>query len=377
MAICKRILHFIESEGVYGAEKVILNLSRQLTIGGDFVPVLGCIVPNSSSTSALHDTAISLGFESIKIPVSNFRMPFDLVKAAFIIKAAKIDLIHSHGYKASVFGSAIYPINRIPVMATCHLWFNPEKGPLKMRVMIALEKMFYKWFPCIIAVSDPIQEILLKSGLDKNKIKIINNGVDIPDRITDTHRKEIRQQLGITDDTFCIINSARLTEQKAQWILIEAARLLKQKGIKTKFLIVGEGELHEKLHNLISLSNLDDVVSLLGFRNDVVHLLQAADLFVLPSIDEGMPISLLEAAAVKTPIVTTAVGDICKLVQHKQSGWIIRLNDPTALVDVIEYLFNNPAIRNGLAQRAFEQMSGLYSSSAMCKSYTGVYRSLV
>ena len=169
----QKVLHFIESAGVYGAERVILNLSAQMQNTGNYIPVVGCIVDSVNTESALYNAAVELGIAAIKIPIANTGLLRDLPKAAAQLKQARIDLIHSHGYKPSVFGFIIRLLKNIPVIATCHLWFEPSKGPLKTRTMIRLEKFFYRWFPKIIAVSDPIKAILLASNLKPQQVDVI------------------------------------------------------------------------------------------------------------------------------------------------------------------------------------------------------------
>lgn len=372
-----RILHFIESEGVYGAERVILNLSTQLKINATYIPVVGCIVPQHDSPSALYDAAIQLGIEAVKIPIANSKLHRDLFSAAKYIKQLNIDLIHSHGYKPSVFGFVIKMLTRIPVIATCHLWFEPSKGPLKMRIMIRLEKFFYRWFPQVIAVSEPIKAILLASNLRPDQVTLVRNGVDIPNmQLSAEETQVLRNQLKLGQDDFCVLNSARLTRQKAQWVLIEAAAILKKQQQPVRILVVGEGGLAQELTEQIQRLGVSEQVSLLGFRADVNKLLAICDAFALPSIDEGMPMALLEAAAARKAIVSTLVGDIGKLISHEQTGLVIPLEDPAALAEAILTLKQDAALANQLATAAHTRMKENYSSEAMCTLYTQIYDQL-
>ena len=374
----KRILHFIESEGVYGAESVILNLSQQMKKSSRYIPVVGCIVAHADSEDALYDAAIALGLEAVKIPINNSRLLSDLPAAATQLKNLNIDLIHSHGYKPSVFGFVIRLMKKIPVIATCHLWFEPSKGPLKMRAMIMLEKFFYRWFPKVIAVSEPIKNILLKSNLSSTQVDIVRNGVDIPDQQFDSIEiQSLRSSLNISPNDFCVLNSARLTRQKAQWTLIKAASILKQQNENVRILIVGEGDLAEELRAQIEAEHVADYVQLLGFRRDVNKLLSLVDVFALPSIDEGMPMSLLEAAAARKPIISTLVGDIGKLIQHEHTGLVIPREDPAALAAAIVQLKKSSDFAQQLARNAHQNMVDNYSSEAMSKLYFDIYRELL
>lgn len=371
-----KVLHFIESEGVYGAERVILNLSAQMQQQSHaFIPVVGCIVSHPDADSALFNAAQAAGIAAVKIPIANKSLLRDIPRAAEQLKALDIGLIHSHGYKPSVFGFFIKLLKKIPVIATCHLWFEPSKGPFKMRVMISMEKFFYRWFPKVIAVSEPIKNILLTNGLTNKQVDIVCNGVDIPAQ--DTHSPEqIRSELNINEKTFVILNSARLTRQKAQWVLVDAAALLKKAGVDFKVLIVGQGGLEQELRSQIADKGLEQQVLLLGFRSDVTHLLQTCHVFALPSIDEGMPMALLEAAAASKPIVTTQVGDIGKLIKHEQTGLIIPLEDSQALAQALTRINTDAQLAQQLATAAHQLMRENYSSEAMCKRYLEIYQSI-
>lgn len=378
MATTKRILHLIDSAGVYGAERVILNLSSQMKNNVDFHPMVGCIVNHANEKSALYDAARSLGIDAIKVPINNARLPLDLQQVARQFKQSGINLIHSHGYKPSVFGFAIKLLTGIPVIATCHLWFEPDRGPLKMRVMVALEKRLYRWFPKVLAVSDPIRTILLKNGVKPERSTVIQNGVDVAvPALSATEKTQLRHSIGLTADDFCILNAGRLAKQKAQWALIDAAALLKSSASPCKFLIVGEGALTQELRERIAMRGVEDCVLMLGFRDDIDRLLSICDVFALPSLDEGMPMSLLEAVSAKVPAVVTAVGDIPKLIEHHKSGMIIPPENPQALADAILQYKQQPALRKSFTDAAFERLEREYSSRAMASRYIDIYHDVL
>jgi glycosyltransferase involved in cell wall biosynthesis len=371
-------LHLIDSDGVYGAERVVLNLSAEHRDSGAVRPIVGSIVPNSGAKNALFDAAIVAGIEALKIPISNLMLWIDLPRAAYCLRKQGIGLIHAHGYKASVYGFLIKLMTGIPVISTCHLWFEPEKGPLKMRAMVAIEKRLYRWFPKVLTVSEDIRQTLLAHGVVAGKVDVIVNGVD-PTHISlsTADRSALRRSLALTDSDFCVLNAARLDRQKAQWILIEAAALLKAAGKPCRFLIIGAGGLEEQLRALIIAKDVSDCVRLLGFRDDIGQLMDICDVFALPSLDEGMPMSLLEAAAAKIPIVATAVGDIPKLITENHSGLIVPVGNPHALAAALERIRERPSMALELAETAYRQLVARYSCAAMGQSYLNVYRDVL
>lgn len=372
-----RVLHFIESGGLYGAERVILNLSREMIGGGKFAPVIGCIVSSETEQSDLYTAAKAEGIDAIKLVIPNRRFPLALFRVANELKKRNVTLIHSHGYKPSVYGFFLKFLARIPVMATCHLWFEMDKGPLKTRVMIALEKFFYRSFPSVVAVSDDIRQVLMDNGVSGQRVSVVENGVFIEPLEDPDNSGKLRASLGLHYDDFVVFNAGRLTRQKSQWTLIEAAAELKKRKVNVKVLIAGEGRLKESLIEHIERLGVEDRVKLLGFRQDVPMLLAMSDVFALPSLDEGMPMILLEGTARGIPVVTTGVGDIPKLVRDGESGLVVPKEDPLALANAIDRLRLNEHLRRTLARNAGDIMRTRYSSQAMHEKYHDIYQSLL
>jgi glycosyltransferase involved in cell wall biosynthesis len=367
----KRILHLIDSGGVYGAERVILNLSQEMILGELYTPVIGCIVNNPLDNCELYNVAIELGLEAHKIPIKNSRLIIDIGKARAIIKKLDIALMHSHGYKPSVFGFFMLRATQKPIIVTCHS--IPYIGPLKMRAMLWIEKKLYRYFDYIVAVSEPIKATLIKYGVENNKIVLIQNGVSIPTPRKDNKPSSLRTSLGLSKDSFCILNIGRLVSEKSQQSLVQAAKILRDKKEKIKILIAGEGPLRTELEELIERDDLSEYVSLLGFRDDGAALLDICDAFAFPSISEGMPMALLEAVAANRPIITTLVGDIEKLIVHQKTGYVIGKENPIELVQAILELRNNPMLAHEITKNARELLISKYSSKAMYNDYSCIY----
>ncbi|MCH2159019.1 MAG: glycosyltransferase [Oleiphilaceae bacterium] len=368
----KVVLHLIQSDGVYGAEQVILNLSRQMKNDTNYSALIGCIVSSPDEQNDLFDEAKSRGLEAIKLTISNSGFLFQLPYVARQLKALSVSLIHSHGYKPTVFGWSLSKLLSLPMTATCHLWFKPESGPLKMRLMIAIEKRLYPYFPVVVAVSDEIKAKLIGFGVDAGKVRVIKNGVQIQS-IEKGVSSEIRKSSGLNGGEFLVTNVARLTEQKAQHILIDAIAMLRRKGFDIAALIVGEGPLKQELDAQVRNLDIADHVKLLGFQKNIREILASSDVFALPSIDEGMPISLLEAISADVPVVATDVGDIGKLVRHGQSGLIVPVGDIDALASGIMELMEDKEKAREYSKSALAKLRAQYSCEAMASQYNEVY----
>jgi glycosyltransferase involved in cell wall biosynthesis len=371
-----RVLHLLESGGLYGAERVVLNLSQEMLAAGEFEPVVGCLVQRADEPSALYDEARRRGFAAEKLVLHKLLLLRDVPRAARRLRRLGIGLIHCHGYKAAVYGSFIRWLAPIPITATCHLWFLRPDSPLKMKFMVALELRFYRRFETVVAVSEEIRQVLLlRARLAAGRVRVIRNGIPLePLLLEPGARRELRTALGVSDGDFLVLNAGRLTAQKDQATLLQAVGLMPRHARAVRCLVAGEGELCDPLRALIDAHGWQDRMVLLGFRDDVPALLQAADVFALPSLDEGMPMILLEAAAVGTPIIATAVGDVPKLITDGVTGLVVQRGDPAALAAALARLRDDPVLAARLGAAAREHVRREHSSAAMYVCYAEVYR---
>lgn len=245
-------------------------------------------------------------------------------------------------------------------------------------MMTRLEMMFYKHFSVVVSVSPAIQGILEGTGISKDRLKIIPNGIFVDDYGKSEARKLLilREELGISVDDLVVVNIGRLTEQKAQANLVEAASILKKEGVQLKFLVVGEGHLREMLEASIGTFGVEDSFHLLGFRADIVDILRASDIFVLPSNDEGMPIAILEATAVGLPVVSTRVGFLPEIFKEEKEVFFIPDNMPRTIADGIKQLARDPLYREQIGYSGKEKTTALFSSKKMYEKYASVYSEL-
>ncbi|MBK8165345.1 MAG: glycosyltransferase [bacterium] len=368
-------MHLLESGGLYGAERVVLNLSAAMRTAAEFEPVVGCIVQRADEPSALYDEARRLSFAAEKVLLRNLRLAVDVPREAGRLRGLGIGLIHSHGYKATVYGSFLRRLWPVPITATCHLWFMGPHAPAKMKAMVALEMRLYRRFRTVVAVSDEIRQVLVRSGVDDRRVRVIPNGIPLdPPILAADERTRLRAALGAGPDVFLVLNAGRLTAQKDQATLLRAVGGLPPDGKPVRCVVAGEGDLHGPLQALIDAEGWGACALLLGFRDDVPALLQAADAFALPSLDEGMPMILLETAAAGTPIVATPVGDVPTLIRDGVTGLIIPRRDRAALAAALLRLRDEPGLAGRLAAAARDEVRREHSRETMAARYAEVYR---
>jgi glycosyltransferase involved in cell wall biosynthesis len=364
---------------VYGAENVVLNLSREMARDGVFEPVVGCVVKNLEEAKGILDRAKEHGLPVLPVLFRNRIFPYDLLAIPWRLRRAGVGLIHSHGYKASILAFVARAVAGIPVLATCHLLYVTRSSPVTYRLLVRLEQILFRRFPRVISVSQAIRDRLVSLGIPAGNAQVISNGIYLSDYVKpepDLLRAR-KLALGLREESVVIANLARLTEQKAQRDLLSATKSIADQGHDVQLLLVGDGELRPQLEREIQRSGLEGRVLLLGFRSDSLEILQIADIFALPSLEEGLPMSLLEAMATELPVVVSTVGAMPDVVRDRQEGLLIPPGDVLRLTSALLELLENPALAATLATGARRRVEALFSSRRMYEQYRAVYQDLL
>lgn len=375
MKLQKNILLLRSSVGVYGAERVILELAKGLTDKSANVTI-GVVQNKHTASTELASAAAALGLNSV---VFDGRQPFDPLTAYNIhrfIKNNDISIVNSHGYKADFYALMSTLFNNVPCLATCHPWPGSDDS-VKAKFYTSLDMRLLKRFPRIVAISEEIEKEVLAAGFSKNKITVIENGIDISRFENNNGANRIRKDLRIPAGVNIIGTIGRLSPEKGQLDFLEAAKLLTESFDDVFFVIVGTGPMREILEAAIKELGLHNNVLMTAVRSDIPQLLSIFDIFVLPSHSEGLPMALLEAMASKKPIVATRVGAIPNLLSHGKSGLLVPARKVNDLRDVITALLRNPIKAKSIAQEAYTTVVGRYSAARMTKQYLDVYQQML
>lgn len=222
----------------------------------------------------------------------------------------------------------------------------------------------------MVAVSEETRRFSIDvERIRTEKLVVIPNGVDVAafDRThwAASERESLRTQFGIPADAPLILTVARLFAQKGHRYLLDAALHVWQRHPQAHFVWVGAGDLHDALTKQIIAAGAQDRIHLAGRRSDVPYLLASADLFVLPSVSEGMPNVILEAMAASLPIVATAVDGTRELIQDGVTGRLVPPRDSAALATAISDMLDQPATATRLAHQAHAFVQEHYADTAM------------
>jgi glycosyltransferase involved in cell wall biosynthesis len=365
-----KILHMISSGGMYGAEAVILNMSRTLN-QGPHRSLLGVFSNSSNPNLQLHENATKEGIESYLIPC-NGQMDRKAIKSIReLVQRTGADVVHAHGYKADIYAFFALRASGVSLVSTCHTWYDNDR---RVFVYGALDRMILRGYARIVAVSEDVRQRLLKSGVKANKISMIRNGIDL--RPFDRASAVVRHELGW--DEYQIVGLVgRLSVEKGVDIFLDAAARVLAHCPDTKFVVAGDGPDRAELDTLIDKLNIRDHVRMLGRCDDMPALYASLDIMVSASRREGLPIAVLEGMASRLPLVATAVGEVPTVIQDGRTGVLVPAADAELLAAAIVELLGDPQKRKRLGSAASQLVEDEFSAEQMTDDYLRVYENAI
>lgn len=250
-----------------------------------------------------------------------------------------------------------------------HKWLLKPKQSMHRRLYRTLARRSNGW----IAVSDEVGTAIRQDYRLPSKTRVILNGVDTQRYPAKIDRERFRQALGLHDDTRVAVVVGTLKEQKGHRVLIEAAQILAPTHPNLVFLLAGDGALRSELEDQARTAGLDGQVRFLGSRSDIPELLAASDLFVLPSLWEGLPMALIEAMASSLPVIATRVSGTQNAMIPNRTGLVVEPGDPQALAEAITAVLAGPAHARDMGRAARQRIEECYSAQAQAKAHIALY----
>jgi len=367
-----RVLHLISSSGFLGAENVVLELAKESAAAGCLVNI-GVFENKRNPHLELAEAAETLG---LKVQIFPCRGRFDVHTIASIrnfIHEKKPNLIHSHGYKGNFYALSVTK-GKMPWVVTNHLW---KRTTLNLKLYAYLDSFLIKYANRIIAVSDEIASEMLKRGISPKKITVIDNGIDLQRFSGQRSKDSLRRSFGFNEMSKVVGTVASLTEEKGHFYLLEAAKDIVSSFPEVRFLIVGDGRERCRLEEKVAKLNLAGKVIFVGSRKDVPEILSILDIFVLPSLKEGLPMALLEAMASRVPVVATRVGAVPKVVVHKETGLLVEPGNSEALSTAISELLTKREEATHLGLQGYFKVQNEFSAQTMSARYFDVYQQVL
>lgn len=383
-----KILHVIDSGGLYGAEVMLLNLvAEQIKLR--LSPTIISIGEKTICEKPLEEEATSRGFRVKKFRMMPGPNVLGIWKMLRFAHQENFDVMHSHGYKGNIlFGFLPRSIRKIPLISTLHGWTTID-GFSKMRLYEWLDSKSLRFIDAVVLVNKAMKsnpKLKKRKGMN---LYVVNNGIPTPGPETSTQVNPNPIQLGqstqFLDQTiidfckkgFTIGSIGRLSAEKGYRYLIEALELLVKGGINARLVIIGEGYERDYLERLVAQFGLPDRVMLPGYRDNAREYIPYFNAFAISSLTEGLPITLLEAMQAKLPIVATEVGGIPDVLKNGCAGLLTQPGKPDALGEAISHIYHDVKLANERANIAYQRVATHYASKTMALRYLDIYSELI
>ncbi|HYJ33340.1 MAG TPA: glycosyltransferase [Candidatus Binatia bacterium] len=359
-----RVLH-VDSERTWrGGERQVLLLMRRQRDAGD--------QPNLAApgSGALAARARAEGFPVHSVPMRGAWDLDSILRLASVTRAMRPHVVHWHAARAHALGAMAALAAPGPVRVLSRRVDFPVRGSWGSRLLYGLP------IEAIAAISEGVRRALEASGVSGRLIRVIPSGIDLAPFEAPFDRAAARASLGIAPDEVVALQVAALAPHKSQTTLLRAAAAAVAGAPRLRVWIAGEGGLREALLAEHRSLGLGERVRFLGFREDVVPLLRAADLFVLSSYLEGLGTSVLDAMAAGLPVVATAVGGVPEIVEDRGTGLLVPPRDPGALAAAMAGLAGDPALRAAMGGRGRERARA-FSADRTAASTRALYEELL
>lgn len=369
------ILHLIDSGGLYGAENVVLKLmSRQKELGSK--TTLGSIGKKADGQKAIENKAAEVG---LSVEIFRMRNGPNVSGAIRINKYAhknNVDIIHCHGYKANILSGLLpFRCGKIPYISTLHGWTSTKKYT-KMWFYEWLDAVMAKRADCVVAVSQAMRENLRLKFLNINPV-VIYNGIKNSEEysVIETDSYLLK---GLDNKKLKLISIGRLSKEKGFNILLKAVQHIKTKwNDDVQLFIIGEGPEKDNLMKLAQECGISENVVFPGYMDNACKILKYFDIFVMSSLTEGMPITLLEAMRAGMPIVATAVGGIPEALEGGKCGILVPPGSELELAKSIVELYENSPLREELSIKSKIRFNEEFTVEKMEEKYRSVYLDVI
>lgn len=362
------VLWLIKGLGSGGAENLLVSAARHIDrdrfnySAAYFLPWKNALVKD---------------LEAADIPVTclNQRKSFDPRPGISLnrkLRRDHIDILHAHLPYSGIVGrlaSKFTPVKAI-VYSEHNVWERYH------RLTHFANKMTFKMNDAVVAVSEDVENSIRK-GMNVNgrpRLGTITNGVDVVSLSSISKDSEwLKAELGIPKENKIVVNVANFTPKKRHIDLLTAARQVTSERSDTSFVLVGQGPMFDETKAAATEMGLDGKVFFTGLREDAREIIAAADLFVLSSQFEGMPISVLESMGTHTPVISTRVGGLPEMIVDGKEGTLVDPGEPAKLATSICSLLGDEPTRRALADRAFARAQQEFDVRQMVRKTEELY----
>lgn len=359
----RTILFLSTSSGPGGAERVINNLAASLD-PQRYRAVLCLFRPGW-----LQDRSESRGIRTFIIPTHGMTDWRWAIQFKRLLRQEQVDLIHAHEFDANVQGTFVAALTGLPLVATVH-----GKNYFWERLR---RRLAYRWVSrraTMVAVSENLKQFIVEQvGVSPSRVKVLYNGVDMLPQCDRTEVEACRKELGLPESHQIVGVVGNLYPVKGHQYLIEGIPSVLAKCPNTSFVFAGRGQLETELKAHVDRLGVGGKVFFLGLRQDIPRILAMLDVFVLPSLSEGLSMAILEAMIAGKPVVATQVGGNPELILDGETGFLVPSRDSQALAARLVTLLTDKQQAALFAERGKRRAEGQFSLRTMVSSYQSLY----
>lgn len=326
-----KVLHLIASPKIGGAEKLLLTILDHIDTN-KYNIAIAVFIDAREKTNLFYDELKKSDIEIFPIVISGAYDLRQILQIYRILTVFKPDLIHSHGYKTNILGYLVSRKLKVSIVSTVHGWLHSNK--LTTRLFNQVNLHVLKRFDRVIAVSGQIESVLLDLQIPVSRLITLRNVPNIKKELK-LNKTAAVQRFSLSPQAKYVGFIGRLEPVKGGDIFIAAAIKVLAVCPDIQFVIAGEGSEMHRLEAEVAHAGFTDRIRFLGFHNSPEEVLCFLDLYVLPSRDEGIPLSLLEAMSAEVPVVASSVGGIPEVIQNGVNGILVPPGNPQLLADTI------------------------------------------
>ena len=359
----RTILHLSSSSGPGGAETVVASVASGLNPSR--YRSLVCLFRDGR----LRHHCEQLGLETHMIPINGMLDFAWLQQFHRLLRERRVSLIHAHEFGANTYGTLAGRLARVPVVATVHgRGYYADRGHRRLAYRAVSRAA------AMVVVSEEVKRFVVeRTGASARRVRVVYNGIRTAGSVPQEIQASLRADLGISDEERVVAAVGSLYAVKGHQYLLEAAPSVLGACPSTVFLVAGRGEREAALRAQARSLGIDARVRFLGFRQDIPALLAMCDVFVQPSLSEGLSIAILEAMAAARPVVATRVGGNPELVVDGETGLLVEAADAKGLASAMIRILRDPAEARRFGNNGLSRASTRFTAAAMVREYEAIY----
>jgi glycosyltransferase involved in cell wall biosynthesis len=362
------VLYLAHTFAVGGAEEMVLNLVRHLPAQFDRSVI--CIDRPGPIGAEIQQAGVpvrALGLQP------GLRRPVDLLRLQRAIRESEPTIVHTFLLTASLYGRFAALLSRVPIVIGTEVNIYERKQPLHRMA----ERWLMQHTDAVIASAESVRDFYIDQiSADPDKVVVIYNAVDWSQLQSTQSRDQWRAAMGVPVDAPVAGIIARLTEQKAHGVLFDAVAARPELSA-LHVIVVGDGELRDALVRRVGQLGISTRIHFVGARRDLGNILGAIDMFLMPSLWEGLPLSLVLAMGAGLPVVASRVAGIPEVVQDNVSGLLVNPGEVAALAAAMVRLVQNPELRDSLGRAAQAFVRPRFGIDRYVASTTALYDKLL